>query len=732
MAGDMTEYRAEREEGSLSDVFEGVVHRLREDAKRRVQQRQPVEERWVVDLAYFEGNDDNAVVEKLLNEERSTAVVNVTRSKANTFESKLRDMMFPTDDRNWAVDPTPVPESDQELRRLNARMGEVVAAANAEEDDAEAERIRSGADPLAVKIKELESKRQEARQQANMMTAEIDDNLVECEYEEQCAGVIHDAVTAGTGFLKGPVPLNERVRKNWIKDDAGRYRLRMDPESPGRFAMQHVSYWNVFPNTGCRQFDQARDWMERHIMTERDLRDFAQKPGVDKNAVRRLLQMGPQETLPQYMMELDVVASDEESSLASADKFFMVWEYRGPLEIEEMEEVMAHLLATTDGGEGPLEVEIDPLTQMDAVMWFCEDEVLKVGINHMDDNACVYNVFQIEKSKARLWAPGIPFLMRTQASIINDAWRLMLDNAEWAGFPILEINSRVLQPPEEGDFVLRPRAAFERQAGAGDAPGIVATQIPIHQEQYAAIIEMAMSFLDTETNVSVLTSGEQGGVTKTAGGMALLMNAVNVVFRRVVKLFDDGITKPVITKSYYYLMQFSPKEEIKGDYAVKARGSSVLLVREVQAQNMLVLVGQIAQDPVLGKLVKHRELMKKLLQSMMIASDEILLTEDELEELEMAEAEAAANAPPEPEVVKLQLDRENSMRDAETRITVAAMERETKLIEFATRQQISLETAAAHLQGVRETIASNERKLAAEVAVDSRKPEGASTAGGYV
>ena len=89
-----------------------------------------------------------------------------------------------------------------------------------------------------------------------------------------------------------------------------------------------------------------------------------------------------------------------------------------------------------------------------------------------------------------------------------------------------------------------------------------------------------------------------------------------------------------ITRAYHFLMQFSPRDEIKGDYTVQARGSSVLLVREIQAQNLLLLASQMSVHPVLGQHFKIRNLLKVLLQSMMISSDDVLKTELEL----MAEA----------------------------------------------------------------------------------------------
>ena len=109
-----------------------------------------------------------------------------------------------------------------------------------------------------------------------------------------------------------------------------------------------------------------------------------------------------------------------------------MWEYRGPLETEEMQELVVSLMDESKEGEdseddaeagadGDAEYEIDPLLQMDAVVWFCQGHACRVGVNHMDDNAPVYSIFQIEKSVSRMWSVGVPYILRTQAYIINDA-----------------------------------------------------------------------------------------------------------------------------------------------------------------------------------------------------------------------------------------------------------------------------------------------------------------------
>ena len=76
----------------------------------------------------------------------------------------------------------------------------------------------------------------------------------------------------------------------------------------------------------------------------------------------------------------------------------------------------------------------------------------------------------------------------------------------------------------------------------------------------------------------MMLQGSQGGVTPdTVGGMQMLLNNTNVVLRRLVKNFDDMVTKPHIRRYYDYNMAYNENEEVKGDFNILARGSSALL-----------------------------------------------------------------------------------------------------------------------------------------------------------
>ena len=704
----------------------GLVERLQREVQTRIFRRAAIEARWLRDIAQYEGLEDEELINELNNEGKSHAVINLTRAKCNTFISKLVDMLFPTDSKNWGISPTPVPEFDHQVSRMNIEVNRLTRLANVEEDEHAASQHSQEADSLATRIREFESLRATMRQKADLMMEEIDDNLVECDYAGECRKVIFDGTVCGTGILKGPLPLSEQVRKNWKMQENGKYRMEFEIQRPDRMFFQHVSFWNCYPDLMANDFDHVDSWLERHVLSRRNLQELARQPDVNLNSIRSILEEGPQDQTPQFMTDLKFL-SQEQTNID--ENMFTVWEYRGPVEPEEMKEIMSYLM--NNEAKELNEVEIDPLVQLDAVVWFCQGRIIKLGINHLDDNSSVYSIFQIEKSVARLWGIGLPSVMRSQATILNGAWRSMIDNARFASFPITEVNTSVVRRLGGGNNVLKAGSTWERKAGAANEPGFVFHNFPVHQEYYANIVQMITQFVDQETNVSALASGEQGSSSRTAGGMALLMNSVNVVFRRIVKNFDDGITIRSISKAYDFLMQFSPKDEIKGDYRVQAHGSSILLVREVQAQNLLVLATQISLHPILGGQFRMREIAKALCGSMMLPADQMLKTQQEIEMDEAAELEAQRNAPPDPEIVKLQLQQELAQLETETKLQLAQMRGQGDLTGREIQARTALEQIAARLQMAREQAASRERIFAAEAAIEARTPS-AGGSGGYL
>jgi hypothetical protein len=719
-----------------------IAGRMESEATKRVSKKQPIEKRWIEDLLQYHARYDSETENDLKKAKQSRLFINQTRSKTDAMSARLMDLLFPTDDRNWGIGPTPVPElteaASQAVAQAQGMRQQMEAAAQAGQPiPPELEQQTNAAEQAAA---QLEAQIEEAKRRSNLMTEEIDDQLKESNYQAVMRDVIDCAAKLGIGVAKGPVT-GDRIRKGWKQDKGtGQYNLQMsEGDQP---AMRFVDPWSFFPDMDAACVEDGEGNFERHLMNRKKLRSLAKLPGFDKDSIRRLLMEKPRASAPSYLADLRNITGTNESVTAD---LYHVWEYSGCLDYEDMRDLalaMAEFAQSDDDREGYLATvremeDLDPLTEVNAVVWFCQNEVLKFSIYPYDSGECLYSVFCLAKDEASIFGYGVPTIMRDPQRSLNAAWRAMMDNAGLSAGPQIVIAEEFIEPTD-GSWVMRPRKTWKAKAGIPkDRTAFEVFNIPSMQGELAAIVELSLRFIDMMTQMPALAQGEQGsGVTKTAQGMAILMNSANVVFRRIVKNFDDDMTTPNIRRFYDWNMQHNPKEEIKGDYEVDARGSSVLLVREMQAQNLMILAMQLGGHPVYGPMLKARDLIKKVFQAHMIPADEVLLKQDEIDAI-MARAEAAAQeqatattgAIVDPvleqrkidlEEMKIESQIEIANMEAATRKEIEYLKRETQMMLFAEKMNMTIDTVNAKLIATREQMASKERMFAAEAAVTER------------
>lgn len=705
----------------LQQAVQVMVSRLEREAESRVAKRNLVEKRWLADLEQIHGEYDHKTAKELEAAEKSQLFINQTRPKTNSCAARLSDMLFPTDDKNWGIKPTPVPELTRTAQKAVDTAMQAAQQANAalgQGDPAQAQAIADKGNEAAAVGAEIKANMDQARTAADYMQDEIEDQLRACLYGEQLRQVIEDACRIGTGVVKGPVATNEHSRRSWEKGEDGVYTLGFKDDK--RPAFYRVNPWDFFPDPDVIAVKDSESFFERHLMRPNKLRQLAKQPGFDADVIRQLLHDGPSHSLPTYLADLRSISGE---NTAPTEKMFQVWEYRGPLTSDEMVSLCACL------GKDEMArdyAEPDPLDEIQVVLWFCQGRVLKFGVHHMDSGEPIYSVYNIEKDDASIWGYGIAYLMRDSQSALNAAWRMMMDNAGLSSGPQIEMDTDVIEPAD-GKWSLSPRKVWLRKSTAlAGKLGFNTHNIDMHQSELAAIIMLAKQFIDDETSISTIAQGEQGAhTTQTAQGMAILMNAVNVIFRRFVKHFDDDVTVPNIRRLYDWNMQFSNKEHIKGDMDIDARGTSVLLVKELQSQNLLVLANFTAH-PILGAIIKAVPVLRKLAQSMMISPDEIVKTDDELKQ-------EAANRKPEqdPEVMKLKLQHDLAKLNNDTNLQIAQLDNETARIQYAAQNNIKLEQLRAMLQTKQMDIDSSERKLATEIAVEAAQPKDEGSGGTF-
>lgn len=151
---------------------------------------------------------------------------------------------------------------------------------------------------------------------------------------------------------------------------------------------------------------------------------------------------------------------------------------------------------------------------------------------------------------------------------------------------------------------------------------------------------MSQQLADTETNLPVLLQGEgvSGGPgSKTATGMQMLMNNSNIVLRSAVKNFDDGITTTLVRRFYDYHMTYTDRAEIKGDFDVVARGSTVLVAREEQQEKLMMLSQIAGGNPLFAQMTDWPGLYKEILRSMQVPTDRVVKSDEEIEQMQNPE-----------------------------------------------------------------------------------------------
>lgn len=754
---------AQAADDGINVAAQGAVMRLLNLANEQVRLKRQIEMRWLEDLRAYHGRHDEVTEARLNsdNNKRSRAFINLARAKTNAWTARIGDLLFPADGRNWGISPTPVPQLTEVAKAaaIEADQHDAAAAQKVEEANALeaqgpgaqgpllAQAAEQGELALAARQREAEARsiQEEARKRAVAMEREIADQLGECRYAPRCRDIIDDAAKIGVGVIKGPVVKN-RPRRRW-EQQQNVYQLTRDPDPRPEY--RRVNPWAFFPQMNATSMEEDCEFtFERHLPSRTELRRMTRTLGFDENAVRRLLEAGPDANSNTDLNHLNDLRAITGEGEAIKDRF-VVWEYRGPLEPEEVESLLIGAGRAEDAAR--FAETADVLDEHMVVCWFSGTELLLLHEDYpLDSGESFYSVFSFEKGEASiLGAIGIPRIIMDALRAANGAWRMMLDNGGLSVGPQVVVDKTQVTP-QNGDWTLSAMKVWLKTGAevANAAPPFQVFNIPSNQAQLAGIIELALKFIDEEASLPMLAQGEQGQASPTLGGMSMLFNSANVVFRRVVRNWDDDLTTPVIRRMYDWNMQFNPKEEIKGDQQVEARGTSVLLVREMMAQQLAGIVGTWTTHPKLSIMMKKEgfDAARELLQSLSINPDTILDDWDTVEARFKAMADAAAEGGQSPEEIRAQtqlqiaqLDAESRAADGQVQLQIADIRRQTELIKLASEHEISLEDLRTKLAIEQVRTDSKERIFAGELGFEAQaareaRASGAepSGSGGYV
>lgn len=661
-----------------------------------------IERRWLEDMDAYQGRDGASSVAGVTATAagevraasvvktpapRATTFVQLTRQKANAAAARLADMLYPTDDRNWSIQPTPIPELMDVLRdHANEEFLDPQSGGKPLRHPVEQRNITLG--DLAIE------RMAQATTKSQAMQREIDDALVECMYNYEGRKTILDAAIYGTGILKGPIVVN-RVHKKWgAKRTAdGKPVHAIEVIEQTRPASRRVEVWNFFPDPSCGEDIQSGSHVwEREFLSGRALRDLARTESYFSDQINECLREGPRHYTAEGAYHPQERGNGEYNSPTQFDdKRFELWTYTG--EVTRQDLVACGVVEAKDADDARPDSHLEKLS---AVVVLCNDRVIKAMLNPLDTEDLPYDVFIWERLAQSPWGVGVPYLMRYAQRTLNTAWRAMLDNATLSHGPQIVMRRSQIEPANGRWEITGRKLWFAKEEVDEVRKAFDVYDIPSRQAELQAIIEMAIKFADEETSLPQIAQGEQGTAPDTVGGMTILMNSANTVLRRLVKQWDDMITRPHIRRYYDWFMQYADEEGIKGDFEVDARGSTALIVRD-QQQQMLVQLMNAATHPVFGVYVDPEKLFRKTLEAGHVSPNDVMRTREQIAEIQSKPQESAPPVPVQvaqvranAEMAKVKIDTESEKANQELRMQQARDERSAKLHEMALERDLMI------------------------------------------
>lgn len=599
----MTEEQLQHRAAQRQAVLERLGTALAEKRKEAIEARQSsgIEEIWTQDEEFYEGYDDanrhefGAATRKPTEGGRTaepskptgcTLFPNITAPYVDAAAAKVGDMLLPTDERNFVLEETSMPDvldegegftpikierqqtmPPEQAGAVGAIAQALAGAQQAGQPAAQPQQVQ--VDAMAKVIAKLQAIKDTARKAAKQAQTLIDDWLQECQYHAELRDAIDDAARIGTGVMKGPFPVKRRSRI-WTRDpETGDYVYVVKEETVP--ASKRVDPWNFFPGKGCGQnIQRASSCWERDFLTARQLADLKGGEGaaayIDAQ-IDVVLREGPQKRkaealgMLQMQQELDT------------KEVFEVWYGYATLTGEEMEAA---------GCECD-----DPLAQYPALVTMVNDRVIKAADNPHPDGEFPYDVLPWKRRKGMPWGMGVGRQGRTAQRITTAALRNMMDNAGASAKPH-KVTTDAIQPGAD------PWTwEVDSEAGPADVRAAMSFFVaPSLQGEMLNIISMGERMMELHTGLPMIILGMQGNIQETAAGRALQNNNGSTVLRRIARLFDSCITEPHVRRYYAWVMEHVDDPTVKGDFQIHARGSSALVERDIQNQQLPVLLGQ--------------------------------------------------------------------------------------------------------------------------------------------
>lgn len=615
---------------SMEEAAKKLGAELRSEFERAEKMRKTVEVDWLRAARQYAGQYEQDVLSRIPKDERghylkSVVFVRHTKAKCDTLRARLMDLLFPSNgDKNWSVTPSPKPE-----------IPEIALIQAIQQAEAKGEKLPQDNEKLTKRVAE-----DRARAMETLIEDQLNDACVN--YRKVAVSILRSGIIYGTGVLKGPLITNKE-KNHYVQDtESGEWNMQLSNEEEFTPYFEYVPVWSLYPDPAATRPEQLSFVWQTHVKTRKEMIGLCKVPGFRGDIIRKYLVDNPDGDmeLKEHETELRTISRAEESlnkeDLKNRFRILERWGYLTGRQLENAGMMPEELMMQF--------ADYDEENIYACNIWITESgEVIKCAISPVEDMAIPYYFFQPYNDDTGFWTEGLPDVIRDMQVVINAAARMTLDNAAIACGPQLAVNVRALAPEEDPTTMYGGKVwLFDTAADMGQCFQEIG--VNSHINELLTIGERYAVFSD-ETSIPRYMSGDNHGVRgagDTASGLSMLMASASMPIKDMVSAFDSGITEPFIKAMYRWNMRYSTDENVKGDYSVKATGSSSLIAQELMGKRLLESMAALTV-PGMAEQVNFEQLMKHILRASELPED-IQLSPEEIKDKQMEQMRQQATA----------------------------------------------------------------------------------------
>lgn len=579
------------------DRLRALGGKLKRDFDNRVNERRAVEQRWLEDLRLYNCMYDPNVLSQITENKGSKVFLSIGRTKTDAVEAHHSNLLLPTDERNWEINPTQIPNAAP----LMASQAQIHTTPEGNPVTA-GDMVDALHDAVAAAC--------------DKMRQTIDDQLVECDYSAQVRRTLHQGCVLGTGVMRGPVIKNRRAKK-WSRiDPTAVSPWAKQSVKDKRPAIENINVWDFYPSSGIGDIKQSEGEFVRYWISKQQLREMKFDDDVMQDELATLLEQ--HEIAPPITNQNIIDLRHLNGENAIQQNSFEMVEYVGVVDTKDLIAI-------------GVEIEDDPLTSYRASIFMVEGVPIKGALDLMEEcQEKEFYVWQLAQDDTSIWGRGVPRLMRTSVLVANAIMRMMIDNAGLSvGGQLIYDTTKIT--PSDGDPRMTPRKVWFTDGTQPIRNVFEIIEIPMQLEWMMPLFNLAIKLADEESALPMIAQGDQAAhVTKTKGGMSMLMDAAGVMLRRSIKNFDDNVTVPVIDAMYSWNMLYNPDGTIKGDFSTKARGASAMLEREAQMNSFTQFVAFLNSNPIFSKAANWPAILEEGARLLRVNRGNLLMPADKI------------------------------------------------------------------------------------------------------